>query len=402
MTPQPLTPRAPHDDAAGRSPSAGPGDATHVVSEAPGREPDLELDSVEKYFGDLHAVRSVSLVVEKGEFVSLLGPSGCGKTTTLSMIAGFQTLSSGRILLAGTRIDHLPPEKRNTGMVFQNYALFPHMNVTDNVGFGLRMRGIPVPERAERVVRALEMVQMGGYGERMPSQLSGGQQQRIALARALVIEPSMLLLDEPFGALDRQLRENMQVELRQLQQRLGITTVFVTHDQDEALSMSDRLAVMNQGVIEQIGAPSHIYEWPATEFVAGFIGKSNVFPATVAGREGEMLVLDTPAGHVKAMAPVQTEIATGSDVRLMIRPEKLRVWDEHAPPMDNLIDATVRQVVYHGAVTQLHVEPYEGANFLIDEANRVSQPHDIAVDSGVKIGWNATESRLFHEGRYAA
>jgi len=251
-------------------------------------EADVVLSRVRKSFGAVVAVDDVSMSIARGSIVSLLGPSGCGKTTTLRLVAGFERPDAGEVAIRGARVNDVPPYRRDFGMVFQSYALFPHLTVADNVGFGLRMRHVPREERRRLVAEALALVKLEGFADRQPRQLSGGQQQRVALARAIVFKPAVLLLDEPLGALDKMLREEMQVELRQLQQRLAITTVFVTHDQEEALTLSDRVAVMRGGRIEQVGAPREIYERPATEFVAGFLGASNFLDAEVAGRSCPM------------------------------------------------------------------------------------------------------------------
>jgi ABC-type Fe3+/spermidine/putrescine transport system ATPase subunit len=257
---------------------------------------DLEVAHVSKSFGPTPVVVDVSLALVPGEFVSLLGPSGCGKTTTLSMIAGFEHPDAGAILIRGKRIESAPPERRNIGMVFQNYALFPHMSVAENIAFGLKMRRVPGAEIASRLRNAAALVKVDHLLERQPKELSGGQQQRVALARALVVEPALLLLDEPFGALDRQLREDLQIEVRSLLRRLNITTVFVTHDQDEALSMSDRIAVMNAGRVEQIASPRLLYQRPATKNVAAFIGRGTFLPGRI---QADATIMMTAVGNCR-------------------------------------------------------------------------------------------------------
>ena len=251
------------------------------------------LDSVSKTYGSFRAVSNLKVQVEDGEFFSLLGPSGCGKTTTLRMIAGFVPPTSGEVILSGEDVTRLPPEKRNVGIVFQNYAIFPHMTVAQNVGYGLKLRRMDKKLIAEQVERALQQVSMEGLANRMPSQLSGGQLQRVALARVIILEPKLLLLDEPLSALDKKLREEMRIWLKNLQHELGLTTIYVTHDQDEALFLSDRIAVMREGVIEQIGTPNEIYDSPATRFVADFIGDANIFPARVISRDGSVVHVET-------------------------------------------------------------------------------------------------------------
>uniref|UniRef100_UPI0026393C49 ABC transporter ATP-binding protein n=1 Tax=uncultured Amaricoccus sp. TaxID=339341 RepID=UPI0026393C49 len=250
--------------------------------------PRITFDQVAKAYGNFRVIEDLSLTIEAGEFISLLGPSGSGKTTLLMMLAGFEDVTSGAILLDGRRIDALPPYRRDMGVVFQSYALFPHMTVAGNVAFPLEMRGAARGEIAERVRRALDMVQLGALAERHPHQLSGGQQQRVALARALVFEPALVLMDEPLGALDKQLREQMQLDIRALHRRLGLTIVFVTHDQSEALTMSDRIAVFDRGRIEQVGTPREIYDRPATRFVAEFIGETNLLAGTVRSDDGRL------------------------------------------------------------------------------------------------------------------
>ncbi len=291
---------------------------------------------VKSYDGHHNAADDINLEIAAGEFVSLLGPSGSGKTTTLMMIAGFQKPTSGEIMLGDRKIDRVPPHRRNIGMVFQNYALFPHMTVDDNVGFPLKMRGVPAAERAERVARALDKVSLASFGRRYPPQLSGGQQQRVALARALVFEPDLILLDEPLGALDKTLREQMQVELKRIHRELGVTMIYVTHDQSEAMTMSDRIAVFNHGRIEQIGSPADVYFAPSTRFVALFVGDSNILSAVAAAGGGyDVAGLGLLAGRDVGLTP-------GTAVDLLLRPEMIRFTDAPVagrPPLE--IDATV-------------------------------------------------------------
>jgi putative spermidine/putrescine transport system ATP-binding protein len=330
-------------------------------------EPALVLSKLVKRFGAVAAVDGIELAVAEGEFVTLLGPSGCGKTTTLNMIAGFLVPDSGHITLAGRHVEALPPFKRDLGLVFQDYALFPHMTVAENVGFGLKMRGVSRAEAAGRIAEALAMVQLTGFEARRPLQLSGGQRQRVALARALVIRPKMLLLDEPLSNLDLKLREEMRLEISALQKRLGIATVFVTHDQGEALTMSDRIAVMRAGRIEQVGPPADIYERPATRFVAGFIGSTNMFAAQPDGAAANGIArLTTPAGSAHARVPA----AANGAVTLTIRPERLRLAELGAAPTDATAwPATVERLVYLGARMELHLSLANGARAVAEAAN---------------------------------
>jgi len=282
----------------------------------------LDVDNVTVRYGASVAVDGVSLAIEPGEVVALLGPSGCGKTTLLRVIAGFVRQAGGRVLVDGTGIDHLPANQRNVGIVFQNYALFPHMTVAENVAYGLRARGhrgAAVDQRAERM---LDMVQLGAFRERLPRQLSGGQQQRVALARALAVEPSILLLDEPFAALDRNLRLDMQIEVKRLQRQLGLTTILVTHDQDEAMSVADRIAVMNKGKVEQFDTPVAIYDRPQTLFVNGFIGTTNLLPGKVTALDNHIATVALDAG-ASLRLPAADDIAAGVAVLLSVRPEQL-------------------------------------------------------------------------------
>jgi spermidine/putrescine transport system ATP-binding protein len=311
---------------------------------------DVELQNVTKKFGDFVAVDSVSLEIKEGEFFSLLGPSGCGKTTCLRMIAGFELPTEGDVLIRGKSMGDTPPFKRPVNTVFQNYALFPHMTVAENVAFGLEMQKVPRAEINTRAKEALEMVRLPQLADRKPRQLSGGQQQRIALARALVNRPQVLLLDEPLSALDLKLRKAMQLELKDLQHQVGITFIFVTHDQEEAITMSDRIAVMNEGVIQQVGAPMEIYERPENRFVADFIGETNFI-------EGEVLEVDPVkttvalGPGVQVLAQTVNDLSAGQSVTVAVRPEKISLYQ--TPPQNGLnIPATVEEAVYIGTDTR--------------------------------------------------
>jgi ABC-type Fe3+/spermidine/putrescine transport system ATPase subunit len=331
-------------------------------------EPALRLRDLQRRFGDQMAVAGLDLDVAPGEFVTLLGPSGCGKTTTLNLIAGFIQPSAGAIELAGQRVEGLPPFRRDLGVVFQDYALFPHMTVTENVGFGLRMRGVGRTEAARRVTEALAMVRLERLEERRPGQLSGGQRQRVALARALVIRPRMLLLDEPLSNLDLKLREEMRLEISALQRRLGIATVFVTHDQGEALAMSDRIAVMRAGRIEQVGFPTEIYARPATRFVAEFIGSINIVAGTVNG-PGPVpgtVAADTPLGL--AVATSDHALTAGTPVELAVRPERILLHPAAAMVGDTVLSARVETAVYVGARTELRLAAAGGLTLTAEAA----------------------------------
>jgi putative spermidine/putrescine transport system ATP-binding protein/spermidine/putrescine transport system ATP-binding protein len=350
---------------------------------------DVRLATVRKTFGSVVAVDNVDLEIRRGTIFSLLGPSGCGKTTTLRLIAGFERPDAGDVYIRGERVTSIPPYRRNFSMVFQSYALFPHLNVSENVAFGLRMRGMARADRARAVSDALELVKLDALADRFPRQLSGGQQQRVALARAIVIKPAVLLLDEPLGALDKMLREEMQIELRGLQQRLGITAVFVTHDQEEALTLSDRVAVMRNGVIEQTGAPREIYDRPRTEFVAGFLGASNFLAGAVVARDGGVAIVETPAGRAAVLA----DSPVGQKVRIAIRPERLRIESVQGPGLP----ARIRDIVYRGPVTHFYMDS-AGGPLLSYKQNAGGQ--DWSVGDEVRCSWDA-ESAVVLDGKQA-
>lgn len=342
----------------------------------------LTLKNLHKQFGDFTAVRDMTLSIEKGEFVSLLGPSGCGKTTTLQMIAGLLDPTSGQILLDGRDISQTPPNKRGLGIVFQSYALFPHMTAVDNVAFGLEMRGVAKADRIERAHRALAQVKLDQFSHRFPKEMSGGQRQRVALARALVIEPPVLLLDEPLSNLDAKLREEMRLELRLLQQEIGVTTILVTHDQEEALSMSDRIVVMKQGEMEQIAAPLDLYERPVSSFVSDFVGKTNLFEAVSI--DPNTLRIDN---HLLSMPG--HGIAVGRSMTLSIRPEKFLLAETGAGD-----EVTVEAAIFHGANWLYRVRGAMGEMF-------VTQPNTgapgFARGQSARLIWPDSAMSLFAE-----
>jgi len=333
-------------------------------------EIEVRLVDVTKRFGDFTAVDAINLEVRDGEFFSLLGPSGCGKTTTLRMIGGFEEPTSGLIELDGQDVTWLPPYRRNVNTVFQNYALFPHLSIAENIAFGLRRRNVKGDEVRKRVAEALELVQLTGYEQRKPTQISGGQAQRVALARALINRPAVLLLDEPLGALDLKLRKQMQVELKRIQQEVGITFIYVTHDQEEAMTMSDRIAVMNKGHYEQLGEPSTLYERPQTRFVAGFLGVSNLIPATIESRADAYAVLRL-AGGVPARAPRALLDGHEGALALGVRPEKIRLRERTSEIGDqyNRLDGVVRDASYLGVSTSYIVELADRRRVTVFEQN---------------------------------
>ncbi len=329
-------------------------------------EVDVRLERVSKLFGDMAAVDDLSLDIEENEFFSMLGPSGCGKTTTLRMIGGFEEPTFGTVFLGGRDVTDLPPYKRDVNTVFQSYALFPHLNVHENVAFGLRRKKVEKSEIDSRVKDAMRLVDLTGFEERKPSQMSGGQQQRVALARALVNRPKVLLLDEPLGALDLKLRKQMQLELKTIQQEVGITFIYVTHDQEEAMTMSDRFAVMRRGKIEQLGTPEDVYENPATEFVAGFLGASNLLDGELSGGNGTATVR-LPGGEVIGVPSERIPDGTSSSVKVGVRPEKVSVEPAEGAPAttDNTVTGLLRMSTYIGVSHQYKVEGPGGTELTV-------------------------------------
>jgi spermidine/putrescine transport system ATP-binding protein len=351
----------------------------------------IVLESVSKRFGGVGAVDDVSIQIREGEFFSLLGPSGCGKTTTLRMVAGFELPDAGRILLQGDDVTTVPANKRPVNMVFQQYALFPHMSVYDNVAFGLRVKGVPRRDHGGRIKEILRIVSLEGLEKRRPRQLSGGQQQRVALARALVNSPTALLLDEPLGALDVKLRKQMQLQLKAIQNDVGTTFVYVTHDQEEALAMSDRIAVMNGGRVEQIGSPREIYDRPQTAFVADFIGSLNAFDVRIDELVGEHAVMRLGDGE-RVVAGLGTGRRPGETVRIAVRPERVRIAPPGATAQDggSRVDGTVVEVVFLGMYTQFHVDTRVGR--LV--SHRLADELDTSYEAGstVTLSWDPEQA----------
>ena len=323
----------------------------------------IRFDKVSRHFGEVKAVDNTDLEIKDGEFFSMLGPSGSGKTTCLRMIAGFDKPTSGNIYLYGQNVSDLPPFQRNVNTVFQDYALFPHMTIYENIAYGLMIKGVSKTERNKQVEEMLDLVQLPGFGHRKPSQLSGGQRQRVALARALINHPKVLLLDEPLGALDLKLRQQMQVELKEIQQRVGITFIFVTHDQEEALTMSDRIAVFNEGHIEQVGSPSDVYEKPASPFVAGFVGTSNLISGAIAKQ------------------------LTGSPKMFSVRPEKIHIKMDKGSISEGMVVAhgVIRDVVYLGLFTRYLIEIEGGDDIVVVEQNLKTTSMDVLSARGQKV-----------------
>ncbi|HZS33087.1 MAG TPA: ABC transporter ATP-binding protein [Methylomirabilota bacterium] len=351
--------------------------------------PALELLGVHKRYGTAVALEDASLTVPDGRLVFLLGPSGCGKTTTLRIVSGFVQPDRGEVRIGGARVDGLPPERRGLGMVFQHYALFPHLTVAENVGFGLRMRRVPAAEARRRVARALALVRLGGLESRLPGALSGGQQQRVALARAIVIEPRLLLLDEPLSSLDARLRAEMRGEIRAIQRALGIATLFVTHDQEEALTMADEIAVMAGGRVVQVGPPADLYDRPATRFVAEFLGDSNLERGTVTGPAGDGR-WRVDCGGLALTAAAPRTWTPGSRVAVAVRPERVRVRRPGDPGPEspaNTCPGVIEEVIFRGALRRYRVRLPHGSLWSVDEPAAGDVPAPLGAGAAVTLGW---------------
>jgi putative spermidine/putrescine transport system ATP-binding protein len=361
-----------------------------------GGDPMVRFANVQKsYDGKTLVVKNLNLDIARGEFVTMLGPSGSGKTTTLLMLAGFEPATDGEIFLNGQPINRMPPHKRGIGMVFQNYALFPHMTVNENLAFPLEVRRLDKPEIESRVKTALEMVELPGFGNRRPSQLSGGQQQRVAVARALVFDPDLVLMDEPLGALDKQLREQMQYEIRHLHERLGITVVYVTHDQGEALTMSDRIAVFNDGIVQQLSTPAELYEHPQNSFVAQFIGENNRLRGVVEdiGGSGSCTVRLESGELVKASA---VKVAKKGDRTLLsLRPERVKI-DPASNAAGNVIDGRIEELIYLGDHVRTRLTVAGQSDFIVKIPNTTERP-PLSQGTTVKIGWAPQDCRALDD-----
>lgn len=363
-------------------------EANAIVGEFSGAS--VRVDGVSKHYGDVKAVDDITITVEPGEFVSLLGPSGSGKTTLLMAIAGFEKLDAGDVYVGGSRITNVPTHKRNLGVVFQRYALFPHMTVADNIGYALKVRGVPRSERAKAVSEAMDLVDLTGLSHRKPTELSGGQQQRVALARALVYRPPIILFDEPLGALDRKLREQVQLELRRLHRELGLTMIFVTHDQEEALVMSDRVALLKDGTIEQFGAGHELYNSPASEFVAGFLGRTNIFDSTVSSVQSGETTVEIGDRVFPARFPENAPPQAGMSCRVALRPEAIRLTpDERVAALSG----RAVEVVFSGATTTVRVRV--GEQDLLVQGLSSDPAMRVAAGDAVHLRWDTDALRAF-------
>ena len=351
----------------------------------------VSFKNVQKtYDGETLVVKNLNLEIEKGEFLTMLGPSGSGKTTCLMMLAGFETATHGEILLEGKPINRIPPERRNIGMVFQSYALFPHKSVAENLAFPLKVRKMSRSEIEAKVSRALRMVNMEKFADRMPAQMSGGQQQRIAVARALVFEPSLVLMDEPLGALDKQLREQMQYEIKQIHEQSGLTVVYVTHDQGEAMTMSDRVAVFNNGVIQQLAPPSELYEQPENAFVARFIGESNELQGVISTLDKDRCIVNLDGGHTIRASASKT-VRQSSSTSISLRPERVAVG-EAARACDNVFQGGVKDLIYYGDHLRIVMDVCGRHDFVVKLAND-GPARRLRVGDSVEVGWMADACR---------
>lgn len=364
-----------------------------VLADTSSTDAFVEFERVQKsYDGETLVVKDLNLTMPKGEFLTMLGPSGSGKTTCLMMLAGFETATHGDIRLDGVSINNIPPHKRGIGMVFQNYALFPHMTVAENLAFPLEVRKLPKSEREEKVKRALDMVQMGAFGGRRPAQLSGGQQQRVALARALVFEPELVLMDEPLGALDKQLREHMQFEIKRIADDLGITVVYVTHDQTEALTMSDRVAVFNDGRIQQLAPPDQLYEEPENSFVAQFIGENNTLEGTVREINDGLALVALDDGEVIDCKPVHDSVKPGARTKVSIRPERVEYNPERLKAGAHTLKAEVLEFIYMGDIFRTRLRVAGNDEFIIKTRNAPDQAR-LQPGQQIEIGWLPEDCR---------
>jgi spermidine/putrescine ABC transporter ATP-binding subunit len=354
---------------------------------------EVRLEQVTVQYPQVLALDRISLTISQGEFLALLGPSGCGKTTAIRVIGGFTTPDEGSVFIDRKKVERLPPYRRNMGIVFQNYALFPHKTVFGNIAFGLRMKKEPKSDIERKVNDALKLLHLSGFEDRYPNQLSGGQQQRVALARALVTNPSVLLLDEPLAALDKKLREEMQIELRGLQKRFGITTVFVTHDQEEALTMADRIAILNLGRIEQVGSPSQIYERPANRFVSDFIGMSNILPLKIESLEATRIRCNLGGHHLSVV--IDGEIPSLGTLEVAIRPEKIKVISKPSQGAENVVQGEVESMIYRGSISLMTVKIADGVSLLVQLQNMEEQCNPRAGER-VYLQWPSEACKILN------